>query len=268
MDKTIIKKLHVIEKENNIRILFACESGSRSWGYSSQNSDYDIRLLYTHPMEWYLSIENQKDVMEWSVNQLDITGWDLKKALQLCLKSNPSLYEWLFSGVVYLEEASTVQTLRELVNTYYTLSTLFYHYFKMSKRNYLHFQQTNHKSIKSRLSILRPLLTCLFLMEKQQLPPVSIHSLVKETDPDINEIILSLIHKKKNSDHNLDESMDQKLTNFINQSFVQLEKYKPLSKQKKASFQAELDFLFLRTLKNEKEARSFINRNNDYNRLD
>ncbi|GFP31587.1 uncharacterized protein HKBW3S34_02508, partial [Candidatus Hakubella thermalkaliphila] len=71
-------------------IFYACESGSCAWGFPSANSDYDVRFLYARPVEWYLSIADMRDVIECPVNdQLDINGWDIKKALQLFRKSNP-----------------------------------------------------------------------------------------------------------------------------------------------------------------------------------
>ena len=37
-----------VEAERNVRVLFACESGSRAWGFASRDSDYDVRFLYVH----------------------------------------------------------------------------------------------------------------------------------------------------------------------------------------------------------------------------
>ena len=45
----IKEKLSQIEKRENIRILYACESGSRAWGFASPDSDYDVRFIYVRP---------------------------------------------------------------------------------------------------------------------------------------------------------------------------------------------------------------------------
>jgi uncharacterized protein len=93
-----------IEKTHQVKIIYSCESGSRAWGFPSADSDYDVRFLYLHPVDWYLSIEDKRDVIEVPIkNKLDITGWDLRKALQLFRKSNPPLLEWLGSPIVYWE---------------------------------------------------------------------------------------------------------------------------------------------------------------------
>ncbi len=91
-----------VEAERNVRVLFACESGSRAWGFASRDSDYDVRFLYVHQRDWYLSVEDRRDVIEQPIAEdLDVSGWELRKALRLLRKSNPPLLEWLKSPVVY-----------------------------------------------------------------------------------------------------------------------------------------------------------------------
>ena len=92
----IIAGLSKVAEEEGVRVLYACESGSRAWGFPSSDSDYDVRFIYAHPVEWYLSIRNRRDVIERPVvNDIDLSGWDIKKALVLLRKSNPPLLEWL-----------------------------------------------------------------------------------------------------------------------------------------------------------------------------
>src|SRR5580698_4708067 len=86
------KELRRIEQAYDVRVLYACESGSRAWGFASQDSDYDVRFLYVHSRDWYLSIEDRRDVIEQPLHEgLDLSGWDLRKTLQLLRKSNPPL---------------------------------------------------------------------------------------------------------------------------------------------------------------------------------
>lgn len=92
MKEKIIEILQEIEIKQDVIALYACESGSRAWGFPSRDSDYDVRFLYLHHVEWYLSIDKKRDVIEYPIDtQLDINGWDLKKALALFRKSNPPL---------------------------------------------------------------------------------------------------------------------------------------------------------------------------------
>jgi len=138
MRKRIIQALQGIAETHDVRILYACESGSRAWGFASQDSDYDVRFIYVRKPEWYLSIdlEHKPDVIELPiVDELDVNGWDLRKALQLFRKSTPPLLEWLDSPIVYLENDSAAARLRPLAPTSYSPMACMYHYFKMAKGN-------------------------------------------------------------------------------------------------------------------------------------
>ena len=88
--QAIVDGLAKIEQDEEVVIFYACESGSRAWGFESQDSDYDVRFLYLRPTRWYLSIGDRSDVIEKPVDgDLDVCGWDLRKALNLFRKSNP-----------------------------------------------------------------------------------------------------------------------------------------------------------------------------------
>ena len=115
MRETIIAELKVIEAKHDVRVLFAIESGSRAWGFPSPDSDYDARFIYAHKQDWYLSLTPGRDVIELPiVDELDINGWDIRKALNLLLKPNPVLLEWLSSPIHYLWDAPTCDKLRAL----------------------------------------------------------------------------------------------------------------------------------------------------------
>jgi len=124
-------RLDAIEAENDVRILYACESGSRAWGFASPDSDYDVRFIYARPREWYLSIDTQKrrDVIECPIEGLwDVNGWDLRKALGLLAKSNPPLLEWLGSPIVYRQDGSFVAGLQALAEEYLSPRSSRLHY--------------------------------------------------------------------------------------------------------------------------------------------
>ena len=98
----IPEKIAEIEQKENVKILHCVESGSRAWGFSSPDSDFDVRFIYVRPKEFYLRLDQTRDVIEWQLDDvLDINGWDLKKALTLLYKSNPTLFEWNNSPIVY-----------------------------------------------------------------------------------------------------------------------------------------------------------------------
>lgn len=159
MNETILAKLSKIEAKENIVILYACESGSRAWGFPSDNSDYDIRFLYLRPYDWYLSIEQQRDVLEYKLEgDLDINGWDLRKALGLFRKSNPPLFEWLNSPIKYLEKYSTAEKMRQLMPVYYSPVACAHHYLHMVQGNYREYLNGEQVWLKKYFYVLRPLL--------------------------------------------------------------------------------------------------------------
>ena len=115
MDERIRETLEKIEWEHDVEILYACESGSRAWGFASNDSDYDVRFIYVSPLTRYLTVEKTRDVIELPiVDELDVNGWDIKKALTLLRASNPTLLEWLHSPVVYKSNSAFLDATKAL----------------------------------------------------------------------------------------------------------------------------------------------------------
>lgn len=118
MRAEIAQKISEIEAKENVTVLYAAESGSRAWGFESPDSDYDVRFIYARPLEWYLSVSDRRDVLEYPISDdLDINGWDLRKALRLLAKSNPHLIEWLWSPFVY-KSTLMVADMRSLAHSF------------------------------------------------------------------------------------------------------------------------------------------------------
>lgn len=172
MENTIKSELGKIESSNGIKIIYACESGSRAWGFPSANSDYDVRFIYIRPLEWYLSIDEKGDVIDIPINNsLDISGWDLKKALQLLRKTNPPLLEWLMSPIVYFENEPIIQKMRELAKDFYFPSTCLYHYYHMAQHNYKEYLQGDIVWLKKYFYVLRPLVAMRWIEEGRGIAP-------------------------------------------------------------------------------------------------
>lgn len=131
MKEIIQKKLEEIEKQEHVKIILAVESGSRAWGFDSADSDYDVRFIYVREPEMYLKLDNIRDVIEWQLDEVfDISGWDIKKALQLLYKSNPTLFEWINSPIVYKETKETLE-LRDIAKEYFDVKKSVMHYLNM-----------------------------------------------------------------------------------------------------------------------------------------
>lgn len=168
MKGKILNKLHEIEKREQIKILNAIESGSRGWGFASKDSDYDVRFIYVHPVDWYLSIEDKRDVIEYlEADSLDMNGWDIKKALQLFHNLNPPLYEWLTSPIVCRENEDFTERLRDLMATFYSPISCLYHYLHMAKGNYREYLKGDKVKVKKYFYVLRPILACMWIEMKK-----------------------------------------------------------------------------------------------------
>jgi len=157
MRQVIIEELKRLEREEQVRILYACESGSRAWGFPSRDSDYDVRFVYIRKPEWYLSIFEKRDVIERPISdKLDISGWDLRKALNLYRKSNPPLLEWLQSPIRYYEHSGIAEQLRRLSPLAFSPKSCMYHYLSMARGNYREYLQGERVRIKKYFYVLRP----------------------------------------------------------------------------------------------------------------
>ncbi len=154
-------ELEALEASETVRILYACEAGSRAWGFASTDSDYDLRFVYVRPVEWYLSIDDRRDVIERPLRGLlDVSGWDLRKALRLYRKSNPPLLEWLGSPLVYREAGPLAAQLRALLPRYTSPRACFHHYLHMAEGNFRSYLQGEMVWLKKYLYVLRPVLAC------------------------------------------------------------------------------------------------------------
>ncbi len=252
MQKEILEKLSAIEKENNIKILYAVESGSRGWGFASCDSDYDVRFIYAHATEWYLSIEDKKDFIEVPINDLlDINGWDIKKALLHYKKSNPTLMEWLSSPIVYMEDYNTAQKMRELLPAYFSPVPTIYHYLHIARNKFKEVMSTDQVKIKRYFYILRPVLACMWIEKNNTTPPMEFSKLITEQQlygSLVNEIYKLL--EKKTAGLEIDiEPKSPIIIDFLKGKIDHYEQYLKTVRKEKESDYASLNVLFQETLK-------------------
>ena len=201
MISTIQSKLHEIERQENVTILLAVESGSRAWGFASPDSDYDIRFIYVRPMEEYLRIDESKDVIEWQLDDiLDINGWDLKKALVQFRKGNATLFEWSNSPIVYLKRPQW-DSIYEVAKEYFSCKASIYHYYGTAKNTFLSYLQEETVKYKKYFYALRPLLACQYIEQLHCPPPVLFDELLKLSLSDnLRKGIEGLLEIKKVTD--------------------------------------------------------------------
>ena len=249
-NEKIILRLREIENEENVRILYACESGSRAWGFPSVDSDYDVRFLYLHSEEWYLSIKKKRDVIERPIDDsLDLSGWDLQKALLLFRKSNPPLMEWLGSPIIYLDEYSIASQMRSLAVEYYSPVASTYHYLHMAQGNNREYLEGDNVWLKKYFYVLRPILAVQWIEKGFGVVPTEFDELVEELikEPGLKKDIDQLIQMKRLGDELDYGPRIDSISDFINEELQRFEDYK-VDPEKHSAAINKLDELFLSAL--------------------
>ena len=223
----IQNKLDQIEKDHAVKILYACESGSRAWGFESQDSDYDVRFIYVHQRDWYLSVnlEHKRDVIELPVDKVfDINGWDLRKSLKLMKKSNPALMEWLSSNIVYRQDNAFTKAIKTLMHEYYSPKACFYHYLHMAKGNYREYLRAEQVRIKKYFYVLRPLLAMLWIEKDLGVVPIEFQVMLDQLLPEsrLKQDIADLIKQKKAGFEAKYSKPIESITDFIEKEIERL----------------------------------------------
>lgn len=172
MRESIQSAIDTVEHECGVRVLYAAESGSRAWGFASPDSDYDVRFVYAHPRDWYLSVFEQRDVIERMLpDDLDVSGWDLRKALRLAAKCNLAFNEWFDSPIVYRQNEAFAADIRAINLACFQPARALYHYLSMARGTYADYLGGDQVRIKKLFYFLRPILGCRWIEHARTQPP-------------------------------------------------------------------------------------------------
>ncbi|NJJ40549.1 nucleotidyltransferase domain-containing protein [Paenibacillus apii] len=249
----ILTVLERIEREENVRILYACESGSRAWGFPSKDSDYDVRFIYVRPVDWYLSIFEKRDVIERPISDmLDINGWDLRKALNLFRKSNPPLLEWLQSPIVYRENHGITEQIRGIASLTFSPKSCIHHYLHMAKGNYRDYLQGDQVKIKKYFYVLRPILACEWIEKYVTMPPIEFNRLAQELVPagsELKAVIDGLLVRKRAGDEMDFEPRINPINEYLEERIAYYERTAPGMRPGDGNQDQRLDELFRSVLK-------------------
>jgi len=218
--------LRQIELEYKIKILYACETGSRAWGFPSPDSDYDIRFIYRHERDWYLALNSQKDTIEFMDGDLDITGWDLRKSLRLLKKSNVPLIERFQSLIQYYAEEDFKPEFRKLIENYYSPTASFYHHYSLANKFWEELKDKDEIKLKSYFYLVRSLLSCNWIVKDKTVLPMHIDGLMKYIDDESKDLLRKLIVLKATVGekylHSKDDSTQTIVTRLL--AFVEASK--------------------------------------------
>jgi predicted nucleotidyltransferase len=193
--------LRHVEQDHDVRILYACESGSRAWDFASPDSDYDVRFVYVRSPDWYLTfdVERRRDVIEYPiVDDIDCNGWDIRKALYLFTRTNGALLEWLNSPIKYIEAGPFAQSMRNLAPRAIDTKALCFHYSHMARGNAREYLFDDQVRLKKYFYVLRPLFAIRHLEQGLGLPPVPFEELAEAVAPlGIRQSLTELIALKR-----------------------------------------------------------------------
>lgn len=215
MKEKILEKLKEIEISKNVEILFAVESGSRAWGFASPDSDYDIRFIYKHKPEYYLSLWEKPDVIEFMTeDDLDGSGWDLRKTVKLLAKSNAPLIEWLFSPIVYFKNDDFAKQMQDLAVECFSPIAVLHHYLGTTK-NFMDVCEMEEVKLKSYFYALRTALAGKWIIENNTFPPVAFADLLPIAPQNIQEKIIELQAIKASQDEKYLHPKEVLITDFL-----------------------------------------------------
>lgn len=253
MESLILEKLEQIERVENCRILLAVESGSRAWGFASPDSDYDVRFIYVRPKEHYLKLNDSRDVIELPINDLlDINGWDLNKTLRLLYKSNPTVFEWFSSPIVYRNSAFAEQ-FQSIITRYFSSRSGLWHYLSMAKSNYREYLRSDMVKAKKYFYVLRPILACKWILEKATPPPMIFSELMdSQLDEYLKPTIIELMELKMNSPEIKTIPRIDLLNAYLDRSIIEVESLMKQQPNDDVRNWDELNSLFLSELEEDR----------------
>jgi uncharacterized protein len=251
MKEEIQLQLKKVEKDNDIKILYAVESGSRAWGFASANSDWDVRYVYIHRPDWYLSIDDKKDSLEEILpNDIDLSGWELRKALKLFRKSNPPLMEWLRSPLLYLENGNFARSLRDLSSEYFNPKNCLHHYLHMAEGNFREYLQKDIVRTKKYFYVLRPVLACQWIENTNTMAPMEFEILFERLVKDeiLKKEIITLLNRKKSGEELSEDPKIEILNNFLEDKINYYQNLVKSFEKINAPDTSNLNLLFRKTL--------------------
>ena len=249
VEKQIQDKLAMIEAHSNVRILFAVESGSRAWGFPSPDSDYDARFVYARSVDWYLSINPGRDVIELPIEgDLDINGWDIQKALGLLLKPNPVLLEWLSSPVRYRWNDGICNQLITLSKKIAHNRACLHHYIGIGEGSFARtIAGKEQVSIKKYFYVLRPAMALRWVrMHPDTIPPMNFQELMAGADlpADLTRLIDELLEKKRVTKEMGEAPRIKELDEFVLAEFAQAKTVAPDASKPDKQFEPDANALF------------------------
>jgi len=156
----------------------------------------------------------------------------------------------VISPIVYMQDTSFADNLRELMNDYFISKSCIYHYLSMAKGNYREYLKKDYVKIKKYFYVIRPLMACMWVEEHGSQPPMVFEELMTslEIPIDVIDEIKNLLERKKISSELKEEARIPVLNQFIEEKIEYFEELAKSLEYIKNNDVSQLDDLFLNTL--------------------
>lgn len=222
MQTTIQNYIKQVEEKRNITVILACETGSRAWGFPSPDSDYDVRVVYKHDIDWYLTIMDKKDGFDtmFEDREIDISGWELRKSLRLLYKSNAAMLERIQSPIIYQQDNAFVTGIREIAPVCYSKIATMYHYLGMANKCIADVDANADYKLKRFFYALRASTACRWILDNDDMPPIHFPTMLAGLDvkTSIAERIAELIAIKAEKSEGYFHTGEAEIIAFMQQS--------------------------------------------------
>jgi hypothetical protein len=240
-----------IESED-FNVFCVSEGGSRAWGYSTPESDFDVKFVFSHQHQKYKALWDPRDNFTFKQEPLyDFCGWDLKKFLNLLYKGNAQCWETMGSDVTYYT-TDAGETLKEFTKEKLSnnLVGVAYHYLGLTHTTYkTRMVECKESSTKKYFYVARPLLAVEQMVNEHRLPSLNFQSLLKETreyanvPEDVFDTFQHLLTMKRSGEltketlgrlENVDKWVMERLDYYFKQ--VKLENLLPKTEQNREEY--------------------------------
>ena len=243
----ITQKLRETETTHKVKIPLAIESGSRGWGFASPDSDYDCRFVYVHERDWYLSVIEKHDTIEYAADKVfDVNGWDLRKFIAHIVKSNAVMFEWLSSNEVYFRDEEITALLRQLAEQFFNPVSVSHHYLSLAFKKYKEIIEADAAKLKKYFYILRPLANLRFIEQHGKMPYMEYFRTLAEIEIEktVSNEITSIAEIKKTVDESYVMPKNEILINYFSEEIAKHEERLKTAKFEKPRVHEQADAVF------------------------
>jgi hypothetical protein len=223
----VARRLREVEAAYELKVLFACESGSRAWGFASSDSDFDVRFIYVRPVRAYLKLNPPQDAFDLHQDQdFDLAGWDIRKTAELMRRCNPPLMEWLDSPIIYEADDVITPKLIELRDAYFDAKKAAHHYLSLAAGVWNKYIADNPNPVRKKyLYVIRPLACIRHITLHNSQPPTLFDDVLEAIDwpADVRETLDRLVEQKRSAGELGEQPADPLLSQHITRCLKQYE---------------------------------------------